>query len=265
MRASTKFAAACMLGVLAFTSQRAATAAELIILTNQGATPGVTELANAFSRATGHKVTVIQDGGLAGGAAVADPLSPALNQRLDSGPADLVTANPEQIEALAKQGKIVPGTAVPFVIAGLGLSVRTGLPKPDISTVEAYKSALRAAKSIGYSRGCSGTHAAEGIAKLGIADELRPKTVLVDGGPVVEYLAKGDFDIGIQQTNIMVGAPGTEYVGPLPGYLNDPCPSSVALLNVSKEPEASRAMIKFMISPEAAPLLRKTHVEPAKP
>jgi len=76
---------------------------------------------------------------------------------------------------------------------------------------------------------------------------------------------KADFDIGIQQTNIMVGAPGTEYVGPLPGYLNDPCPSSVALLKVSKEPEASRAMIQFMISPEAAPLLRKTHVEPAKP
>ena len=156
-----KFAAACILGLLAPSPQGAARAAELIILTNQGATPGVVELANAFSRTAGHKVTVIQDGGLAGGAAVADPLSPALNQRLDSGPADLVTANPEQIEALGKQGKIVPGTAAPFVIAGLGLSVRTGLPKPDISTVEAYKAALLGAKSIGYSRRCSGTHAVD--------------------------------------------------------------------------------------------------------
>ena len=102
-----KFVAACILGFLASSPQGAPQAAELIILTNQGATPGVIELANAFSRATRHKVTVVQDGGLAGGAAVADPLSPALNQRLDSGPGDLITANPEQIEQLAKQGKIV--------------------------------------------------------------------------------------------------------------------------------------------------------------
>ncbi len=131
--------------------------------------------------------------------------------------------------------------------------------------MEAYKAALLAAKSIGYSRGCSGTHIAEGIEKLGLTAQLKPKTVFTEGGPVVEFLAKGDFDIGIQQTNIMVGAPGTEYVGPLPGFLNDPCPSSVALLTVSKEPDAARAMIRFMISPEAAPLLRKTYVEPGKP
>ena len=150
------------------------------------------------------------------------------------------------------------------MLAGLGLSVRAGVPKPDISTVEAYKAALRAAKSIGYSRGCSGTHIAEGIEKLGLTDELKPKTKFTADGPVVEFLAKGDFEIGIQQTNIMVGAPGTDYVGALPGFLNVPCPSSVALMAGSKEPEAARALIKFMTSPEAAPLLRKTHVEPAK-
>ena len=102
-----KFVAACILGFLASSLQGAPQAAELIILTNQGATPGVIELGNAFSRTTGHKVSVIPDDGLAGGAAVADPRSPALNQRFDSGPADLITATPEQIEQLAKQGKIV--------------------------------------------------------------------------------------------------------------------------------------------------------------
>ena len=91
------------------------------------------------------------------------------------------------------------------------------------------------------------------------------KTKFTADGPVVEFLAKGDFDIGIQQTNIMVGVAGTDYVGSLPGFLNDPCPSSVALMTGSKQPDAARAMIKFMISPEAAPLLRKTFVEPAKP
>ena len=252
MGTGTTFAAACILGILGSLPQGAAQGAELIILTNQGATPGVRELAAAFSRASGHKVTVIQETGR------------SLEQRLNNGPADLITGNPEPIEELVKKGKVVADTVTPFALAGLGLSVRAGAPKPDISTVEAYKAALLAAKSIGYSRGCSGTHIAEGIEKLGLTEQLKAKTVFTGGGPVVEYLAKGDFEIGIQQTNIMVGAPGTDYVGALPGFLNKPCQSNVALMTVSKEQAAARALISFMISPQAAPLLRKTHVEPAK-
>ena len=229
-----------------------AAAAELVILSNQGATPGVRALADAFSRQSGHKVTVLQETGA------------ALEQRVDNGPADLITSNPEPIEALVKKGKVVAGTVTPFVLAGLAVSVRAGAPKPDISTVEAYKAALLAAKSIGYSYGCSGTNVAEGIEKLGLTEQLKAKTVRTDGGPVTQYLAKGDFEIGIQQTNIMVGVPGTDYVGVPPGFLNKPCPSDVALLTVSKEQDAARQMIKFMISPEAAPLLRKTHAEPYK-
>jgi molybdate transport system substrate-binding protein len=252
MGTCARFAAACMLGALALTPQAASTAAELIILTNQGATPGVRALAAAFSRASGHKVTVLQEEG------------PALERRITSGPADLITANPGPIDDLVKKGRVVAGTVTPFVLAGLGLSVRAGAPKPDISTVDAYKATLLAAKSIGYSRGCSGTNVAEGIAKLGLTEQLKAKTTFTAGGPVTDFLARGDFEIGIQQTNIMVGVPGTDYVGPLPGFLNKPCPSSVGVLTVSKEPDAARALIKFMISPEAAPLLRKTHVEPAR-
>jgi len=226
------------------------TLAALIILANQGATPGVKELAAAFERATGNKVTVIQVEG------------DALVQRINSG-ADLVTGNPETIAPLVESGKVVGSTVTPFVLAGLGLSVRAGAPKPDISTVDKYKAALLAAKSIGYSRGCSGTHTEEGIAQLGLTDQLKARTIRTAGGPGTDYLARGDFEIGIQQTNIMAGVPGTDYVGPLPGYLNKPCASSVALLTTSKNADAARAMIKFMVSKEAAPLLRKTHVEPA--
>jgi molybdate transport system substrate-binding protein len=245
-------AAAGLLAALVALPQ-AARAAEVVVVSNQGATPGVRELAAAFERASGQKVTVVQEAGA------------PLDQRLANGPADLITGNPGQIDDLVKKGRVVPGSAVPFALASLGVSVRAGAPKPDISTVEAYKAALLAAKSIGYSRGCSGTNAAEGIEALGLTAQLKSKTVLVDGGPVVEYLAKGDFELGIQQTNIMVGAPGTDYVGVPPGPLNKPCPSSVALLTASKQQDAARAMIKFIVSPEAAPLLRKTHVEPAKP
>ena len=230
----------------------AAAAAELVISSNQGATPGVREVANAFSRQSGHKVTVVQEAGA------------ALEKRLNEGPLDLVTSNPGPIDELVKKGKIVPGTVTPFVLASLGVAVRAGAPKPDISTVEAYKAALLAAKSIGYSYGCSGTNVARGIEELGLTETLKAKTIRTGNGPVIEYLAKGDFELGLQQTNIMVGIAGTDYVGIPPGPMDKPCPSSVALMNISKEPEAARAMIRFMTSPEAAPLLRKTHVEPAK-
>ena len=108
----------------------------------------------------------------------------ALERRINNGPADLITANPEPMDDLVKKGKVVAGTVTPFVLAGLGVSVRAGAPKPDISTVEAYKAALLAAKSIGYSFGCSGTHIAEGIEKLGLTEQLKAKTVRTSGGPV---------------------------------------------------------------------------------
>src|SRR4029077_12344468 len=169
--------------------QNAAGAAELVVLSNPGAIPGLRELGAAFSRETGHNVNIIQEG------------VQEVERRLAANePADLISANPPGIEELLKKGKVIAGTAVPFQIAGLGLSVRAGVPKPDISTVEAYKATLLNARSIGYSHGCSGTHAAEGIAELGLTEALRPKTVFTGGGPVVEYLAKGEFEIGIQQT-----------------------------------------------------------------
>ena len=160
--------------------------AELIVLSGQGATPGVREVAAAFARTSGHKATVLQ------------PANAELQQRLDHGPADILVASPEPIEDLVKKGRLVSDTATPWVLAGLGVSVRAGAPKPDIGTVEAYKAALIAAKSIGYSFGCSGTNVAEGIEKLGLTEQLKPKTTRTGsqggGGPVTDYLARGDFD-----------------------------------------------------------------------
>src|SRR5579862_9720955 len=160
MGADATFAAAFGLGILTLFPLATAQAVELTILTNQGATPGVRELAAAFERASGNKVTVLQETGA------------ALEQRLANGPADLITSNPGQIEGFIKKGWVV-GTPVPFALAGLGVSVRAGAPKPDISTVEAYKAALLAAKSIGYSFGCSGVHVAEGIEQLGLTEALK--------------------------------------------------------------------------------------------
>lgn len=249
-----RLTALCMGGVV-FLMQAGgpAMAAGLVILTNQGATPGVRELGNAFTRTSGHTVTVIQ---------AEDDL---LTRMLNDGSADLLTQNPGPMENFVKDGKVIGATVTPFVLAGLGVAVKAGAPKPDISTVEAYKAALLAAKSIGYSRGCSGTNAGQGIAQMGLTDQLKAKTIFTTTGPVTDYIARGDFEIGIQQTNIMAGVPGVDYVGPVPAPLNKPCQSNVGVLTTSKQQQVAREFIQFMISPDAAPLLRRTHVEPFKP
>jgi len=249
-----QWANAAAIGVLAiFGLSDQATAAELIVLAGQGNAPGARELGAAFALRSGHKVTVLEEAGA------------ALEKRINEGPADLIALGPAAMDERAKKGDVVANSATPYMLAGLGISVRAGAPKPDIRTVEAYKATLLAAKSIGYSRGCSGLHVEQGIAELGLTETLKAKTIRTGGGtgPVTSFLAKGDFELGIQQTNIMVGAPGTDYVGPVPGNLNKPCPNSVAMLRVSKEQSAARAMLAFMVSPEAAVVLRKVHEEPA--
>lgn len=250
MRAYAKSAAACVVAVSGYLALGLAGAAELVVLANQGAMPGVRALAAEFERVSGHQVTVIQ---------ASDAV---LEQRSSDGTADLATGNPGVLDALVSDGRVVASTVTPFVLAGLGVSVRAGAPKPDISTVSAYIAALRNAESIGYSRGCSGRNAAEGIEFLGLTEELAAKTTRTQSGPVTDYLARGEFELGIQQTNIMVGVPGSDYVGPVPSGLNRLCQSNIGLLSASSEPDAAREMIRFMVSPAAAPILRSTHVEP---
>src|SRR5690349_22390242 len=187
-------------GVLAALAllQSPAVAAHIVIVANQGAVPGLNELGAAFTRASGNQVTVI----LAEG--------DTLEQRLANGTVDLVSQNPEPMEKLVRSGRIVASTVTPFQLAELGVAVRAGAPKPDISTAQAYKSALLAAKSIGYSRGCSGTNIGAGIAQLDITEQLKAKTIFTSMGPVTDHLARGEFEIGLQQSNIMAGVPGVD-------------------------------------------------------
>jgi molybdate transport system substrate-binding protein len=229
-----------------------ALAAELVLLANQGTAPNVRALAAAFARQSGHTVTVEQVAG------------EDLERRLTDGSADVMTGNPQAIADAVMKRQVVPETAAPFMSAGLGLSVRAGAPKPNISTVDSYKATLLAARSVGYSRGCSGNNVAQGIGELGIADQLAAKTTRTENGPVTDYLARGDVEVGIQQTNIMVGVAGSDYVGPLPGAMNKPCVFSAAVVTTSKQPDAARALLRYMTSAEAAPILRSTHAEPPR-
>jgi len=253
MRLWLQVAVAGILAALGVSGLGAAQAAKLIVLTGMGSESDERALAAGFEQANGHKVTVSFETG------------PSLNQKLESNaPADLFTGGPETVEDLIRKGKVVAGTNTPFGLAGLGLAVKIGAPRPDISTIDAFKATLLNAGSVGYSRGCSGTYAAEGIAKLGIADQIKSKVKLTGGGPVAEYVARGEVEVGIQQTNVMVGVPGSDYVAHLPGFLNKPCPFNVGLMTVSKNQDVARAMMKFMTSPEAGPMLQKAFMDPVR-
>jgi molybdate transport system substrate-binding protein len=249
MRASD--VATIVLGVMSVLSPRVAGAAELTVLAGMGVVSGVRDVASAFELATGHKVIVSFQAG------------PSLMQKVTSNaPADLVTHYPEAIDDLIKEGKVV-GRRVDFARAGVGVAVKAGAPKPDISTPEAFKHAMLVAKSIAYSRtGASGIIAAKLMERLGLSDQLKDKTKLVDGVPIAEVVARGEAEVGMQQINVILPVAGADYVGPLPGELQGYVDFAVGVLAVSKERDAAQELLKFMSSPEAAPLIRKSGMEP---
>jgi len=247
----TSFAALVAVLLLGVSGVRAVQAAEITVRAGMGVVSSVRDLAPAFEKMTGHKVIVIFDP------------TPVMNEKINSGaPADIAAVQPQQVDELIKQGKMVAGTHTNFAQAGVGVAVKAGAPKPDISTVAAFKTAMLNAKSIGYSQGGSGTISARVMEKLGIADQLKARTKFIDGRPVAEDVAKGLVEIGLQQINVIIPVEGADYVGPLPKELQETVKFAGGVLTVSKEPEVARAFLRFIASPEAAPLIRKSAMEP---
>lgn len=156
---------------------------------------------------------------------------------------------------------MVAGTRTNFAQAGVGVAVKAGARRPDISTVEAFKTAMLKAKSIGYSRGGSGLISASVMEKLGIADQLKAKTRFIDGIPVADVVAKGEVEIGLQQINVIIPVEGADYIGPLPKELQDTVRFSGGVLTVSKQKELARAFLNFIASADAGPLLRRSAME----
>ena len=226
-------------------------AAEITVLAGMGVISGVSDLAPAYERLTGHSVVVRFE------------QAAAMNQKINSGAqADIAALQPEQVDNFIKQGKMVTGTKTNFAQAGVGVAIKTGASRPDISTVDVFKNAMINAKSIGYSQGGSGLIAAKVMEKLGIADQLKAKTKFINGLPVAEVVAKGDVEIGLQQINVIIPVEGADYVGPLPKDLQQTVKFAAAVLTVAKEPEVAKAFLQFIASPEAAPYITKSAMEP---
>jgi len=239
-------AAGLAIGIAA--APQPAHAADLIILGSQGSISGVRDMAAAFERASGHKVIARQERDV--------------QATVNAGtPADIATLNPPLIDNLIKQGKVV-GNRVDFARAGIGVAIKAGAPKPDLSSTEAFVRMLRNAKSIGYSTAGSGLMVANIIKTLGLTEELKARTKFLDGFPAAEGVARGEVEIALQQINVIVPVAGAELAGPLPAELQQYNHFAVGVLAVSKEREAATAMVRFMAAPENAEVLRKGGLEP---
>jgi molybdate transport system substrate-binding protein len=241
----TKLSAAVCVAALGMSG---AQAAEIKVLGSQGSISVIRDLSAGFERASGHKVVSTQERNV-------------LETINSNAPADVATGGPGLIDNLIKEGKVV-GARANFARAGIGVAIKAGAPKPDLSTKEAFVRMLRNAKSIGYSSVGSGQMMHDIIKRLGLEEELKAKTKRLDGFPAAEAVARGEVEFAMQQINVILPVAGAELAGPLPAELQEYNPFSAGVLAVSKEKDVAAAMVKFMAAPENVALVRKSGMEP---
>jgi molybdate transport system substrate-binding protein len=223
---------------------------DLVVFSTIGVRSAAEQLFAQFDRASGHKLAVTWG------------TAPMLVKRIEGGDsADVVVLSRAGIDALQKQGKIAPGTATPLASSGVGIAVKAGAPKPDISTPEALKRALLAAKSIAYSEpsagGASGVYFAKLLERMGIAEEMKSKTKYPPpGGFSANLLMTGEAELAVQQKPELLHVAGAEVIGLLPGDLNVVTEFAAAIMTGGKNGEAGKALIKMLQSPEAIAIFR---------
>jgi molybdate transport system substrate-binding protein len=180
---------------------------------------------------------------------------------------DVAVLTPAAIDDLAKQGKVVPGTRADLAKTGIGVVVKAGTAAPDISTVDAFKRALLAAKSVAFidpkAGGSSGIYVEGLLARLGIADQVNAKAVLVHGGAVAEHVADGEAEIGIHQISEILPVAGVRLVGPLPPEIQNFTVYAAGVGATAKDGNAARALVKFLAGPSAVLIVKAKGMEPA--
>jgi molybdate transport system substrate-binding protein len=185
--------------------------------------------------------------------------------RLERGePADIVILASSALDELIARGKVIAGSRVDLVRSEIGMAVAAGARRPDISTVAALKATLLRARSIAYSASASGVYlSTELFQKLGIADQVLPKSRNAGGERVAALLRRGEAEIAFQQISELLPEPGIDYVGPLPREVQRVTIFSAGIVTSSKNPDTARALIRFFTAADAVPVIRQTGLEPA--
>ena len=238
-----------------------ADAAELKVLSAIGMQSLLEDLGPKFERATGHKLSISF---ATAGAAV---------KRAQGGEAaDVVIATRQGIDGLVKNGKVSANNVTALASAGISVAIRKGAPKPDIASPDALKRTLLAAKSISYvdpaSGGASGIHFTKVLDRLGIANEMKSKTVFPNPKAPAEVgalVANGEAEIGVHIIVELMSVAGIDIVGPLPGDLQNTIVFAAAVMASAKDAEAAKALVNFLRTREAAAVTKAKGMEPAAP
>jgi molybdate transport system substrate-binding protein len=228
-------------------------AAEVRVLSTHAAQEVIEALGPQFEQATKHKLSLGYD-----------PAA-AVKRQIEQGAAfDVAIVTRSVIEDLAKKNKITSDSIADIGRSGLGVAVKKGAPKPDISTVDAFKRTLLAAKSVvRSSEGTSGAYFEKLMGQLGIADQMKAKTRLGPSGRIAEMAAAGEVEIAVQQISEILPVKGADFVGPFPAEIQLYTMFSAGVGAAAKEPQAARDFVKFLTSPKAAPVIKSKGLDPA--
>ena len=230
----------------------AASAAEIKVIGSPGFREAYTELLPGFETTAGHHVTTVWGG-----------VNEIAKRVADGETADIVILPRAQIDDLIRRGKLAPETRADVAKSSIGVAIRAGAPRIDAASSDGIRKALLAAKSIAYSSGPSGVHMADVIQKWGIADQLKAKTrISPPDTPVGVMIARGEIEIGFQQVSELIRIKGIDYLGPLPGDIDEVTVFSAAVHRNALAPDAAKALVKYLSAPEAAPTIRKTGMDP---
>ena len=234
----TAFAAAATF--LAFASH----AAEVTVMSGGAVKSAFTAATDAWSKQQGHKVNAT--------------FAPAgeLRRKVAAGEvADILVVPSENLPEYEKAGAILPATRRDLGVVAIGVAVKQGAARPDISTPESFKKTLQQAKSLTYmdpARGTSGKHVDEQVLpKLGIRDEVRAKTTFGEGGYIADKVARGEVELALHQMTEMLPVPGNDIVGPRPRGLGKDTVYSAVIMKGAKNPRDAEALLDFLVAPEA--------------
>lgn len=235
------------------TPEAASAGVTITLLVSNSTRGALDELLPQFERASGHRVM-----------ASYDPAQIMLKRIADGERGDLVMLAQAAIDALAEKGLIVPDSRRTLARCGVGIAVRAGAPRPDVSSVDAFKRALLEAKSIAHTTsGASGIHFTGLVERLGIAEEVKAKAVKNAGGLIGTLVVEGKAELAIQQIPELMAVPGLDVVGPLPQELQAISVVTVGIFVGAKVVNAAQALIEFLMSPAAARVFRAKGLEPA--
>jgi molybdate transport system substrate-binding protein len=229
----------------------AAEAVEIKVLSGNGARAAVRELCTQFEKATGNTI------------ALRFGVNVDVKEKIEAGERfDVVVGNPPIVDALIKDGAVI-GPRADIGRSGLGVAVRAGAAKPDIATVDAFKRTLLAAKAVAYpGRGASGIYFVSLLDRMGIKAEMQGKLKPMEAEDTVEVVARGEADMVVVVATRISDVPGVDMVGPIPEELQTKIGFAAGLGASAKEPEAAKALIRFLTAPAAAVTLRAKGVDP---